>query len=167
MTESEKLVIDKWKTLCVSGHRKLQKKVDLKRLKAIFNEQIDSGIDTFLVGMAIGFDTICFNLLEKIRDKDKRDIRIIACIPCPEQDKFFSDEQKKEYKRMLSCANFKVTICPNYTSYCMMKRNRYMVDNSSVIVAYLTEEKGGTQATVKYAKEIGLKCFILTQELDI
>lgn len=38
-----------------------------------------------------------------------------------------------------------------YTKGCMHKRNRYLVDNSSVCVCYLTENKGGTAYTVNYA----------------
>ena len=38
-----------------------------------------------------------------------------------------------------------------YTPYCMQKRNVFMVDNCSVLIAYLREKKGGTFNTVKYA----------------
>ena len=33
------------------------------------------------------------------------------------------------------------------------KRNRHLVDGSSVCIAYLTQEKGGTAYTVNYAKQ--------------
>ena len=35
----------------------------------------------------------------------------------------------------------------------MHKRNRHLVNNSSLCICYLTEEKGGTYYTVKYAQE--------------
>ena len=41
-------------------------------------------------------------------------------------------------------------------SICMLKRNRHLVDGSSVCIAYLAQEKGGTAYTVNYAKEHGL-----------
>ncbi len=152
-------MINKLKTLCVSGHRNVKEKIDLIKIKEIFNKFIEKGIDTFLVGMAVGFDTICFKVLEEIRRE--KDIKITACIPCPEQDKMFSQEQKIEYRRMVESADEKVILSQNYTPYCMMKRNRYMVDNACVLVAYLTENKGGTYSTVKYAKEKGLEIVIL------
>ena len=34
----------------------------------------------------------------------------------------------------------------------MHKRNRYLVDNSSVCICYLTEATGGTAYTVDYAQ---------------
>ena len=45
-----------------------------------------------------------------------------------------------------------------YTSHdyfrgCMFKRNRHLVNGSSVCIAYLTQEKGGTAYTVNYARQ--------------
>ena len=48
--------------------------------------------------MAVGFDTVCFQILEEIRRL--LPIKIIACIPCEHQDQKFSFKQQKEYKRM-------------------------------------------------------------------
>ena len=39
----------------------------------------------------------------------------------------------------------------------MHKRNRHLVDHSSICVCYLTEDRGGTAYTVNYAKKQGLK----------
>lgn len=44
-----------------------------------------------------------------------------------------------------------------YTKGCMHKRNRHLVDNSSVCVCYLNRESGGTAYTVNYAKKNGLE----------
>lgn len=43
-----------------------------------------------------------------------------------------------------------------YTRGCMHKRNRHLVDNSSICIAYLTEQSGGTAYTVDYARKNGL-----------
>ena len=37
----------------------------------------------------------------------------------------------------------------------MMKRNKYMVDKSDIVVAVWNGSKGGTANTVKYAKQSG------------
>ena len=39
----------------------------------------------------------------------------------------------------------------------MHKRNRHLVDNSSVCVCYLNKENGGTAYTVRYAGKKGLE----------
>ena len=145
----------KEKTLAVTGHRKLSPDLDIYRLEEIFLSQIEKGIDTFLVGMAVGFDAICFQILEKIRDK--KDIKIVACIPCKNQSKNFSIEQKEEYIRQVNSANEKILISREYTPYCMMKRNMFMVDNACTLVCFLRENKGGTFNTVNYAKQKGIE----------
>ena len=126
-----------------------------KKLENEFLSQIKNGINTFLVGMAVGFDAICFQILEKIRLNEN--IKIIACIPCEEQSKKFSYQQKLEYNRQVNSADDKIILSKEYTPYCMMKRNMFMVDNSSVLVCYLRENKGGTFNTVNYAKTQGLQ----------
>ena len=48
----------------------------------------------------------------------------------------------------------------------MHKRNRHLVDNSSICVCYLTENKGGTFYTVEYAKSKNLKVINIADKLD-
>lgn len=146
------VVIDREKTACVTGHRSLPSDLDEKVLKEYFIKLIEEkGYDTFLIGMAVGFDTLCFNILEKIRKK--KDIKIIACLPCLNQDAYFSPEQKKEYKRMLNSADKKILLQERYDRYCMLKRNEFMVDNSSKVLALKRKDEGGTAYTVRYANK--------------
>lgn len=153
---------EKEKTCCFTGHRVVGKDLDIKRLKEVIKAQVDNGIKNFLVGMAIGFDTLCFNILEEIRLENK--INIIACVPCKEQDKLFNLSQKKEYQRMLNFADEIIEISKEYTPYCMMKRNAYMVDNSSILIAYCNSKKGGSFNTVKYAKNQNKKIIMINGE---
>lgn len=141
--------INKARACSLTGHRIVNKDLDRKKLNDLFYQLIDKGFDTFLIGMALGFDTLCFNMLAKIREQ--KDIKLIACIPCEKQDYKFSIKQKQEYQQMLSIADEKIYVSKEYNAYCMQKRNRFMVDNSSVLVAYLRQEKTGTSYTVNYA----------------
>lgn len=47
----------------------------------------------------------------------------------------------------------------------MAKRNRHLVDNSSVCVAYLTQSGGGTAYTVEYANKHGLKIINIAKNI--
>ncbi len=143
--------IEKEKTCAVTGHRTVLSDLSKKNLKQEILKVINKGVDTFLVGMAVGFDTICFNVLEEIRKEIP--IKIIACIPCPNQDKNFSLSQKREYERMNDVSDRRLLISKSYTSGCMLKRNRFMVDNSDYLICYLRQNRGGTFYTVTYAKE--------------
>lgn len=147
-------LFEKNKTCAVTGHRDLSHGIDIEKTKKILYAVTEAGYDTFMVGMAIGFDFLCFGILESIRLEKK--IKIIACVPCKGQADKFSEPQKEEYMRMLSVADEVIVLSEKYTPYCMHKRNAYMVDNSSLLVAYLKTDKGGTYNTVKYAESKGI-----------
>ena len=143
------MIINKNKAVCITGHRKISKDLDKNKLKEVLNKLIEREYNVFLIGMAVGFDTLCFQILEEI--KKEREIKIIACIPCKNQDINFNESQKKEYERLIKKADEKILISENYTPYCMIKRNKFMVDNSSIVLSYLNTQKGGTANTVQYA----------------
>ena len=145
-------LINKARTVALTGHRDLPDKFNKAKLKKLFLQFIEKGFDTFLIGMALGFDTVCFNILEKIKNAGKK-INLIACVPCLTQPLKFNIEQKKEYNRMLSVADGKIVLSENYTPYCMMNRNRFMVDNASVLIAFVNRNFGGSYSTVKYAEK--------------
>ena len=145
-------LINSAKTCAFTGHRILDKEFDIDKVEYYLRLLIKDGIDTFLVGMAIGFDTECFKLL--LRLKKEFDIKLVACVPCLEQNKKFTASQNAEYLDLLSNADKKVVVSENYSPYCMMKRNMFMVDNCCVLIAYIKKETGGTFNTVKYAKQV-------------
>lgn len=142
--------IEKNKTCAVTGHRQVGPDLDYEMLKILFERIIQKGYDTFLIGMAIGFDTLCFKLLYKL--KEKYQIKLIACIPCPEQAEKFSLSQKEEYENLIKKADEKIIVSPKYYIGCMKKRNYFLVDSASVLVAYVRKEKSGTMQTYNYAK---------------
>ena len=146
------LFLNRARTVAVTGHRVLQSDFNINKLKEKLLAFIEKGFDTFLVGMALGFDTACFKVLQEIRKE--KEIKIIACIPCLSQPYKFNKKQKEEYDFMLSSADEKVLIIEEYTKNCMQKRNEYMVDRASVVFAYIKRDFGGTANTVKYAKKM-------------
>jgi len=52
----------------------------------------------------------------------------------------------------------------NYTPDCMNKRNKYMVDHSSVVIACYNGKPSGTGNTVRFAKESGCKVRIVNPD---
>mgnify|MGYP000251299964 CR=1 FL=1 len=57
------------------------------------------------------------------------------------------------YEEIKSQADKVVYTSHDYFRGCMFKRNRHLVNGSSVCIAYLTQEKGGTAYTVNYARQ--------------
>lgn len=143
------------KNCAFSGHRLLGNDFNSENLECCIIESINQGYTGFYVGMALGFDTICFRILEKLREV--YDIKIIACIPCENQADKFSQFDREEYFRMIDVADEKIVLNANYHRGCMQQRNKFMIDNCSKLICYLRENKGGTMFTVNYAKNKNLE----------
>ena len=43
----------------------------------------------------------------------------------------------------------------------MLERNRFMINNSSLVIALFNGTNGGTKKTLDYAKECGVKTVVL------
>ena len=143
----------KEKTVCFTGHRDipmLKKNAMIKRLKKTLIELIESGYCFFGAGGALGFDTIAAQTVLDLK-KDYPHIKLILVLPCISQTRGWNESDIRMYEYIKEAADKYVYTSENYFNGCMQKRNRHLVDNSSVCVCYLTERKGGTDYTVKYA----------------
>ena len=116
----------------------------------------ESGYHHFLCGMAIGCDMYFAEAVLALRRKHP-EVTLEAAIPCGGQPDRWSLAQRQRYNRLLdSCS--KVTVLQvAYTPDCMMRRNRYMVDRSSLLLACSTGKPGGTMNTLLYAMQQGVK----------
>lgn len=139
----------KMNTCAFTGHRVLESDFSARALKKEVENLILKGAETFLNGMAMGFDLIAAETVLKLKKKYPF-IKLIACIPCYNQERGFSERDKKRYARILKKADAAELISENYFNGCMQKRDRYMADRADALVAYLKKEKGGTAYTVKY-----------------
>lgn len=147
------------KTVCFTGHRELPvlKLISIKsKLKATLKKLIDEGYCYFGAGGALGFDTIAAQAVLELREKNPQ-VKLILVLPCLSQADRWNEKEKKIYADILNKADKVVYTSQDYTRGCMFKRNRHLVDNSSVCVCYLTEDKGGTAYTVDYANKNGLR----------
>lgn len=139
-----------------TGHRDFNDSEYSDRLEAAIRELIESGTTEFYCGMAVGFDIACAETVIKLKSEYK-DIKIIACIPCPGQDRYYPIEQKRRYAEVLAECSEQIITSAHYHRGCMQVRDRYMIDNCDVVLSYLTKDTGGTYYTVKYATKSGKK----------
>lgn len=153
-------------TCCFSGHRELPTGLKqwllTKRLEKTVIEQIENGVRFFGSGVALGFDTLAAKAVLKLREKYPA-IKLILVLPCPTQAQRWSAEDVEEYELIKVQADKVVYTSQEYTKDCIFKRNRHLVDNSSVCICYLTKDSGGTAYTVRYAQNKGLRIFNLAQ----
>ena len=101
------------------------------------------------------------NSLNKVINKEYKDISLVACVPCKGQEKYFPEKEQKAYQKRLTQADLVLTLSKQYYAGCMHARNRFMVDRAFCVIAYLRENEGGTGYTVKYAKDKGRNVIIL------
>ncbi len=139
-------------TCSFTGHRVLKKDFNVNNVEKIIYKLISDGFKTFLVGMAWGFDLTVFEILQ---NKKNFNIDIIACVPCENQEQYFNKKEKQKYLECIKKADKIIHVSKEYFDGCMQKRNRYMVDNSSILIAYLYSNIGGTKSTVTYAEKQG------------
>lgn len=147
------------KVCAVTGHRVLGKEFSLQALEGALLSLAEAGTDTFLCGMALGFDLACGELIAKI--KETFPVKLVACIPCADQSDGYSAVQRARYAALLAACDERVVLHEHYENGCMFERNRYMVDRCDVLLAYLTSERGGTFYTVNYAKKKGKQVIFL------
>ena len=152
------MIFNKEKTCCFTGHRNIPKGIyyDVRRRVYYVAEQlVKNGIDTFISGAAIGFDLIAAEAITALKITYPH-VRLVFAIPCPEHDIKWNDEDRKKFKVLYTQCDFAVLVSNLYTDGCMLKRDRYMVDNSSCCISYCTRSTGGTAYTVRYAEKNGL-----------
>lgn len=124
----------------------------MKELETVVELAItEYGITCFISGMALGVDLDFAEIVIKL--KNKYPIALECAIPCPNQTYPWSDRDKLRYERIKKKADNVTLVSERYTHDCMLKRNRYMVDKSNLVIAVFNGiEKGGTWYTLKYAK---------------
>lgn len=148
----------KERTACFTGHRTipfLQRRKIEKRTEEAMIEAIEQGYRFFGAGGALGFDTLAAQTVLRLK-KTYPQIKLILVLPCLSQTRGWKSEDIAEYERIKAAADKVVYTSQEYTRDCMFKRNRHLVDNSSLCIAYLTENTGGTAYTVDYARSKGL-----------
>lgn len=153
-------------TCCFTGHRSIPTEdydAIKKRTEEAVERLIERGVVFFGAGGALGFDTLAAEVvLEK--KKSHPNVKLILVLPCYDQDRLWSYEDKKVYANIKAQADKIVYTSEKYTRGCMHKRNRHLVDGSAYCICYLVKEEGGTFYTVNYAKDANLKIINVAKE---
>lgn len=141
------------KTCCFTGHRVIPigEYEEIKQnLKDEISSLIGKGVIYYGCGGALGFDTLCAEVIIDLKTSFPH-IKLILVLPCPEQADRWSETDRQRYEHIKEQADKIVYTSPHYTSDCMHKRNRHLVDNSGYCICYQRRETGGTAYTVNYA----------------
>lgn len=160
---------------CFTGHRpdKLpwkENELDSRcvRLKVRLLEAIEEarvqGYRHFICGMARGCDLYFAEAVLALQARGKN--IILECArPCETQADSWPEWERARYQSILDRCDFETLVQHHYDRFCMMRRNQYMVDRSSRLIAvYNGTPKGGTYQTLLCAARKGLDVHILDLE---
>lgn len=138
---------------------------DCVLLKEVLAEQIkalaERGVTDFLSGMALGVDLWCSQIVLGLR-KENPALRLHCILPCEGQESKWTASAQEYYRSILVQANEVIYVEQEYSRGCMLKRNRYMVEHSSVMLAvYNGKWRSGTAATMRYAQKMGREIIVI------
>ncbi len=155
------------KTVCFSGHRpeKLpgrgkencpETEYIKNLLRTKIEESISEGYVRFLSGVARGIDLWAARTVIELR-KLHPEIQLVCVKPVENQGYNFPDEDRILYESVIADADSVVCTSEEYSRTCYAVRNRYMVDNSSKLIAFVNNYRSGTGQTIRYARSLGRK----------
>jgi len=156
MTEWEKRL----KRCCFTGHRPEKLRGTEANVKAALTSEIEralvDGKRTFISGMARGVDIWAAELVLKYRE-DNSAVHLICALPFPEFGESMGIQWRERYNAVLARADWISCICPNFRMDSYQKRNIWMVNRSSRLIAVYDGEQGGTWNTMAYARRQGIE----------
>lgn len=149
-------------TCCFSGHRPSRlpwgdrendpRCLALKdKLDQALAEAYEAGYRHFLCGMAQGADLYFCEAVLALRQVHP-DVTVEAAVPFQGQADRWPETDRQRRAILLDQCNFETVVQHHYSPGCMSRRNRYMVDRSSLLIAvYDGDSPGGTMNTLAYA----------------
>ena len=148
-------------TCCFTGHRpeKLPWGTDetdprcaalKRRLYDAVESAYDEGMRHFICGMARGCDFYFAEAVLELRSR-KGDVTLEAAVPCSTQADGWPEPDRSRWRALLAACDLETLVQSGYTRGCMLRRNRYMVDHSALVIAVYDGTPGGTRRTLEYA----------------
>lgn len=126
-----------------------------QRIADVVEAAYQQGYRHFLCGMAQGCDLYFCECVLALRQAHG-DVTVEAAIPCPTQADSWPGDQRARYRRLVDECDYETLVSARYTSSCMQRRDRYMVDHASLLIAAFDGTPGGTQYTIQYAMGRGV-----------
>lgn len=158
-------------TCCFTGHRpdKLPWGMDESdprcvALKATIAREIEGlyrrGWRHFISGMAMGADLYFAEAVLSLRERCPG-LTLEGAVPCQSQADRWPESERRRWRKVLDAADLETVVQRKYDRWCMHRRDRYIVDRSSAILAAYNGTSGGTLYTLNYAVGKGLDILLL------
>ena len=139
------------KTVSFTGHRTYRGEGD-EELRNIVYYLYGQGYRCFLCGMAWGFDLAAGRVVAELKSSFD-DVELIAVEPFERFSELFSGDDVALYEDIMGVASDRVVASDEEGVGAYMRRNDFLVDNASVVVAWWDgKPRSGTAYTVKRAE---------------
>ncbi len=121
-------------------------------------EHLECGVDTFLCGMAVGFDTLAAKVVLTLKLRYPT-LRLIAVVPFVGQEVQFSPLDQDIYREILAKADHTFVIEPRgYSAASYHQRNSFLIEFAKKIISYHDgNPRSGTASTLRKAAERGVE----------
>ena len=158
---------------CFTGHRPSKlpwgsneddpRCFDLKQELAARLEGIyEAGYRHFICGMAAGCDLYFAEAVLALR-REHPEVTLEAAIPCAGQADSWPRAVRERQEALVADCDEVTLLQRDYSPGCMQRRNRYMVERSSLLLAVYDGMPGGTMNTILLARRSG--CRVITIEI--
>ena len=141
---------------CFTGHRPEKLNCPEDQVKAMLDaavqRAVNDGFTTFITGMARGVDIWAGQAVLKLRTQNPA-IKLVAASHYKGFEERWADSWKEQYSFLIQWADAVRYICPAYSKGAFQRRNEWMVDRSSRVIAFYNGEPGGTRNTINYAEK--------------
>lgn len=123
-------------------------------LRPVIRDMLSRDKTIFITGMSRGFDLWAADIVlqEKILNPE---IKLVCALPFSGFEQRWAKKDRLHYHNILENADFIKELSPHYYAGCFQKRNIFMVDSSSAVIAAFNGSPGGTKNTIRYAEKNG------------
>ena len=122
---------------------------------------VENGVMDFYSGGADGVDCWASLIVLELRQKNPA-LKLHLILPHERQADRWSNSTQERYRLILDQADSVEYVSQEYYEGCMLDRNHRLVETAGVLLAvYNGERRGGTAATVRYARKLERKIILL------
>lgn len=144
-----------------------QMEIILFRLGKAIDAAVRGGCHLFLQGGCPGVDLIAAELVLEKKEECPH-LQLVTVVPFVGQAARWDSQWVRRYEAVLKSSDAVITLRQELHGSAMARayhaRNRFMVDNSKMVIAVHDGGKGGTLHTIEYAKSLNRQMYIIPTE---
>lgn len=157
------------KCCCFTGHRPekyletREEEIGLFLGETIYRA-MNKGITTFISGGAKGVDIIAAEEVLLARESVNGLLKLVVALPYPTFGRRWQDKWGERFDEIIAEADMVVCVSEKCGRTAYQRRNEWMVDHSSLVLAVYNGTAGGTRNTLRYAREKEVPVWLCEEE---